>query len=59
MKSVASCAHMFEALRHKTGGSVFDSRQGPWKFTSDLPFRPQLQCTTAATKYSLTEMTGW
>jgi len=28
MKSVARCAQLLEALRHKTVGSVFDSRGG-------------------------------
>jgi hypothetical protein len=27
---------LFEALRHKTGGSGFDSQWGSWKFSSDL-----------------------
>ena len=56
MKSVASCAQFLEALRHKTVGSVFDSRDGPWKFSSDLSFLLQLECISADTRYTLTEM---
>jgi hypothetical protein len=29
-------ARFVEALRNKTGGPTFDSRWGPWKFSSDL-----------------------
>jgi len=58
MKSVVRCAQLLEALRHKTVRSLFDSREGPWKFSSDLSFLPQLECAPADTRYTLTEISS-